>query len=47
MANVAFTAIADGVGWIGTITVWIVMMSVALILSLITAPVWRKFLKNR
>jgi len=47
VANVAFTAIADGVGWICTITVWFIMMSVALILSLITAPVWGKFLKNR
>ena len=46
-ANLVFTALADNVGWIGTIIVWLILMTIALILSLLAIPTWGRFLKNR
>lgn len=46
-ANTIYTSLADSIGWHGTIAVWIALMAVALILSILSIPVWGKFLKSR
>ena len=46
-SNTLFTGLADTVGWYGTITVWIAIMVVSLILSAIHVPIWARFLRNK
>ncbi len=45
LANTLFPGLADTVGWQGTVIVWVVMMSVAMLLVLCYLPLWTKFLK--
>ena len=45
LANTLFPGLADSVGWRGTIVVWVVMMTVAMVLVLLYLPMWTKFLK--
>jgi MFS family permease len=46
-ANTLFTGLADTVGWYGTITVWLVIMVISLVIAAINIPMWTKFLKSR
>ena len=46
-ANTLYTGLADNLGWYITIATWIVLMAVALVVSIITVPIWAKFLKRR
>ena len=46
LANTLFPGLADSVGWHGTVVVWVVMMSVAMLLVLLYLPMWTKFLKG-
>ncbi len=45
-ANFAFTRIADGFGWIATLFVCFLMLLLAVVLSLIALPKWKKFKKE-
>ena len=46
LANTLFPGLADLVGWHGTVIVWVVMMSVAMVLVIFYLPLWTKFLKG-
>ena len=46
-ANTVFTGVAEGYGWGGTATLWVVMMAAALALTSITIPIWTRFLQKR
>ena len=47
LANTLFPGLADSVGWSGTVIVWAVMMSVAMVFVLLFLKTWTKFLKSR
>ena len=44
--NLAFTALADSIGWQGTAVVWVILISAVFALAIITVPLWKKFRKN-
>ncbi len=46
LANMLFTAIADGHGWLFTIKVWVALMAALILLSAIFLVIWTKFLKK-
>jgi len=46
LANTLFPGLADSVGWKGTVWVWVIMMTVAAIMTVIYVPMWTKFLKE-
>ena len=45
-SNLVFTRTADTLGWGGTITLWIITMSIGAIVAFIAIPIWQKFLKT-
>ena len=47
LANTLFPGLADGVGWYGTVVVWVIMMAIALMLTIAFVPLWTRFLKKR
>lgn len=46
VANVLFTAMADAHGWIYTIKSWVILAVVATLLSLLSVPIWKQFVKK-
>lgn len=47
LANTLFPGLADGVGWYGTVVVWVIMMAVALVFTIVFIPLWTRFIKKR
>lgn len=45
-ANSVSTAIAEAFGWVVMLASWLVLMVLCAILSFITIPMWKRFLKN-
>lgn len=45
-ANSISTAIAEAFGWVVMLGSWVVLMVLCAVLSLITVPMWKRFLKN-
>lgn len=46
LANMLFTAIADGYGWFFTIKIWVILMAVLILLSGVFLVIWTRFLKK-
>ena len=46
LANYVFTRLAEAKGWIFTARCWVVMAAFAWVLSAVTIPVWKKFIKK-
>jgi sugar phosphate permease len=44
--NLVFTALADSIGWKSTAVVWVILISVAFVLAIVTVPLWQKFRVN-
>ena len=45
-ANSVSTAIAEAFGWVAMLGFWLVLMVLCTVLSLVTVPMWKRFLKN-
>ena len=45
-ANLIFTGIAEGAGWIGTALVWVIMMAATTLIAFILVPIWTRFLRS-
>ena len=45
-ANSISTAIAESFGWVVMLISWLVLMVLCAVLSLVTVPMWKRFLKN-
>ena len=45
-SNLVFTRTADSIGWDGTINLWVALMSVGVLISIITVPIWNRFLRT-
>ena len=46
LANYVFTLLAEKKGWEFTVYVWLALAALSLVLSIITVPLWKKFLNK-
>ena len=46
LANYVFTRFAESYGWVNTTRAWLILTFASLLLTLITIPLWNRFLKR-